>query len=120
MRPHGRARIDPNRPQALAVCDRCGFQYNHVDLQWQMEWAGTRLVNKNLLVCSSCLDTPTPFLRTYVLPADPVPIKDPRAPDLTHARDNFLVTNGGETITDDTGSGIVTSTTSATDLLLDD
>lgn len=119
MSPHGRARVNPRAPQAFAVCDRCGFQYNHVDLQWQMEWAGTRLVNKNLLVCSSCLDPPTPFLRTYVLPADPVPIKDPRAPDLTHARDNFLVTEGGTVITDDTGDGITTETTTAS-LLLDD
>lgn len=120
MKPHGRARINPSHPQAIAVCDRCGFQYNHVDLSWQMEWAGTRLINKNLLVCKTCMDTPAPFLRTYVLPADPVPIKDPRPQDMTDARNNFLVTEGGTVIEDDSGDGIVTSTTTATDLLVDD
>ena len=33
----GRARTDASNPQAHAICDRCGFRYNHVDLRWQFE-----------------------------------------------------------------------------------
>jgi len=31
MRPHGRARVSARNPRALAICDRCGFLYNHVN-----------------------------------------------------------------------------------------
>jgi hypothetical protein len=60
------------------VCDRCGFLYNHKDLQWQYIWAGARTANQNLLVCYKCLDDLQEQLRAIVLPADPVPIKNPR------------------------------------------
>ena len=77
-RPHGRAQVDRRSPHAWAVCDRCGFLYNHKDLQWQYIWAGARTANQNLLVCYKCLDDLQEQLRAIVLPADPVPIKNPR------------------------------------------
>lgn len=119
-RPHGRARVNPNAPQAFAVCDRCGTFYNRVDLTTQMDWAGTRLVSKNLAVCSGCLDQPAPFKRAFTLPPDPVPIRDPRPMDFAEVRDNFIVTDGGERITDDTSAPLVTSTTTGIDLLIED
>lgn len=119
-RPHGRARVNPNAPQAFAVCDRCGTFYNRVDLTTQMDWAGTRLVSKNLAVCSGCLDEPAPFKRAFTLPPDPVPIRDPRAMDFAEVRDNFIVTNDGVRITDNSASPLVTSTTTGIDLLLED
>lgn len=78
MRPHGRARVSRSSPEAFAVCDRCYFLYNHKDLQWQYEWAGARTQNQNILVCQSCLDDLQEQFRTIVLPADPMPIMDPR------------------------------------------
>lgn len=77
-RPHGKAQVDRRRPRAFAVCDRCGFLYNRMNLQWQYEWAGPKTVNLNLLVCDPCLDIPQEQLRTFILPADPVPILNPR------------------------------------------
>lgn len=75
----GRARVSARRPQAQAVCDRCGMWYNHVDLVWQYDWAGSSLVNKRILVCKrTCLDKPQQQLRAIIIPADPVPIKNPR------------------------------------------
>ena len=74
----GRARTSSTRPQAFAVCDRCGFWNNHYKLRWQYDYAGTSLVNQRLLVCSRCLDRPQQQLRAIVLPADPVPIINPR------------------------------------------
>jgi len=74
----GRARTSSRNPQAHAICDRCGGRYNHVDLQWQYDWAGASTVNKRILVCSRCLDNMQPQLRAIILPADPVPILNPR------------------------------------------
>jgi len=74
----GRARVSAKKPQAQAVCDRCGIWYNYVDLQWQYDWRGTSLQNIRLLVCRTCLDTPQEQLRAILLPADPVPITYPR------------------------------------------
>ena len=76
--PHGRANIDARRPQALAVCDRCGFLFNHVDLKWQYQWAGAKLQNIMRLVCQDCLDIPQEQLRSIIIPPDPVPVLNPR------------------------------------------
>jgi hypothetical protein len=43
-----------------------------------MDWAGVQLINKRILVCPKCLDKPQQQLRAIVLPADPVPIRNPR------------------------------------------
>lgn len=74
----GRARTSAGSPQAFAVCDRCGIWYNHVNLRWQFDWRGATMQNIRLLVCNICYDTPQSQLRAIVLPADPVPIINPR------------------------------------------
>ena len=74
----GRARTDARNPRAFAICDRCAIWYNHYQLSWQYDWAGASLVNKRILVCSTCYDTPQEQLRAIVIPADPVPIVNPR------------------------------------------
>ena len=81
----GRARTSSRKPQAHAICDRCGFRYNHVDLQWQMEWRGPVIQNIRVLVCRHCLDTPQEQLRAIVLPADPTPIMNARVQDFDAA-----------------------------------
>jgi len=78
MRPHGRARISSRNPQAFAICDRCGFQYNNVDLSWQEQYAGNNVVNTGMLVCDTCLDDLNPQFLTPVVGPDPVPIPNPR------------------------------------------
>jgi hypothetical protein len=78
IRPHGRAKVDRFRPSAWAVCDRCGFLYNHRDLRFQLDWAGVRLINKNILVCYRCEDEYQEQLRVFVLPPDPEPQPNPR------------------------------------------
>ncbi len=85
----GRARVDPSNPQALAVCDRCGIWYNRVDLQWQFDWRGPVLQNLRFLVCPSCYDTPQENVRAIVLPADPVPITQPRVESFVADETNF-------------------------------
>jgi hypothetical protein len=81
VRQHGHASVDAHDPRAWGVCDRCGFVYNHSELQWQWQWVGPRLQNLRRLVCQTCLDTPQEQLRTIVLPPDPEPIQNARPED---------------------------------------
>lgn len=74
----GRARTSARNPRAFAICDRCALWYNHYQLKWQYDWAGASLINKRILVCDTCYDEPQEQLRAIVLPADPVPIINPR------------------------------------------
>lgn len=76
--PKGHAQVDPQHPTAFAICDRCGFQYNHRDLRFDVQWHGRHLQRTGYLVCSTCQDVPNPTLRPIVLPPDPVPILNPR------------------------------------------
>ena len=95
MRPHGRASVSSRNPRAFGICDRCGFLYNHDRLQWQFDYAGSGLINKRILVCRPCLDTPQNQLRAIVLPADPVPIQNPRVQDYAAAETDNISTNPG-------------------------
>lgn len=74
----GRARTSRTSPEAHAICDRCGFRFNHVDLSWQHAWRGPMLTNIRILVCNRCMDTPNEQLRAIVVPADPTPIINAR------------------------------------------
>lgn len=99
MRATGRASVSSRNPRAFGICDRCGFLYNHDRLQWQFDYAGAGLINKRILVCSPCLDTPQAQLRAIVLPADPVPIQNPRVQDYAAAETDFVAINA-PTVTD--------------------
>lgn len=103
MRPHGRAKVSTRNPEAFAICDNCGFQYNHSELRWQFEWAGNKLVNLRQLVCRRCNDIPNTQLRAIVIPADPMPIMNPRVPIYPMAEMNYRTTSGQNTIDPQTG-----------------
>lgn len=97
--PTGRARVSARRPQALGVCDRCGFVVNHKDLRWQFEYQGMQLQNLNILVCD-CYDIPNPNLKTIVLPPDPLPVLNPRPEPYSVEVPNYRVTeDGGQRVT---------------------
>jgi len=103
MRAHGRARVSSKNPQAFAICDRCAMLYNHVDLQWQYDWAGASLINKRMLVCKPCLDTPQEQLRAIILPADPVPIVNPRVEPYAYDSTDYETTTEPPIIDPTTG-----------------
>jgi hypothetical protein len=92
---HGRAQVDPQYPSAFAVCDSCGFLYNHKDLQWQFEYAGLNLQNMRMLKCQRCLDIPQIQLQPVILPADPPPVINARPEDYTNAETDYRVTQDG-------------------------
>jgi hypothetical protein len=86
----GFARTNATNPQAHAICDRCGFRYNFVDLQWQFDWRGASLQNIRILVCRDCLDTPQEQLRAIVVPADPTPIMNARVETFQEASTDYI------------------------------
>lgn len=77
----GRARLNPRKPSAFGVCDRCGTWYLLNDLSRQFQWTGPALQDIGLLVCPQCNDVPQEQFRTVILPPDPVPRINPR-PDI--------------------------------------
>lgn len=77
-RPHGRARVNPTNPEHFAICDKCGFLFNGVDLSFQFDYRGMQLKNTGRLSCSSCLDRPQEQLRPRLIPPDPMPIMNAR------------------------------------------
>jgi hypothetical protein len=108
----GRARTSARNPQAHAICDRCGFRYNHVDLRWQYDWRGASLMNIRLLVCDPCYDKPQSQLRAIVVPADPMPINQPRIQDFVTAASNTRVTSGTVLVPNSgTGNGSIVTLT---------
>lgn len=98
----GRAKISARNPRAAGQCDRCGFIYNHINLSWQYDWAGASLINKRILVCDTCNDVPQSQLRAIVVPADPVPIQNPRTQDYVSAETDYRQTLGN-TVNTQTG-----------------
>lgn len=111
----GRARTSPSNPQAHAICDRCGFRYNRVNLNWQYDWRGASLQNVRILVCNTCMDTPQEQLRAIVVPADPVPIDQPRTQDFAQAETNYQTVTTPPTIDPITGIPIPGTTTLSTE-----
>lgn len=99
----GRARISSRNPEAAGICDACGFAFSLRDLRFQMQWSGNRLVNLKQLVCRRCNDIPSQQLRAIVLPADPMPVMNPRVPNYVVASTDYRATSGQNTINPITG-----------------
>jgi hypothetical protein len=114
-RPHGRARVNPKSPAAFGICDRCGFLYNHRDLMWQFDWGGASLINKRILVCTPCNDKPQNQLRAIVLPADPIPILNPRVELYSEAETDTRVVITGSYVDPITGLTVQTYETRVTE-----
>lgn len=91
--PTGRARVSARSPEAHGICDRCGFRYLLKDLQWQYQWAGVKLQNLRLLVCTTnCLDNPQPAIKSLIIPPDPLPVLNPRPEAYSETVPNFVAT----------------------------
>lgn len=99
----GRAKTSARDPRAFAVCDRCAIWYNHHQLTWQYDWAGASLINKRILVCESCYDEPQNQLRAIILPADPMPIVNPRTEPFAYDESNQRQVSGANTVNTATG-----------------
>lgn len=106
----GRARTNPNNPSAFAVCDRCGIWHNRNALAWQFDFRGPVAQNLRILVCRECTDGLAYQLKTIVLPADPLPVFQPRVEDFDAAITNYHTASGPAAIDSVTGLPIPGST----------
>jgi hypothetical protein len=77
-RPHGRARLDEDHPQAWGRCDRCGFLYLLRDLEFQYAINGLTTINTGFRVCEICVDNLNYQFQNIPLPADPLPTRNAR------------------------------------------
>lgn len=77
--PKGHAKLDPQHPAAFANCEMCGFLYLNRELKWEVQWTGMEIRRTGHLVCERCWDAPNYSVRAKTLPADPVPILNPRS-----------------------------------------
>lgn len=103
----GRFRISARNPEARGACDRCGFQYSLNDLRWQFQWAGLKLQNLQLRVCSTCMDKPQEQFRAFTIPADPLPVLNPRIEQYGIEVTSFLQTVEGPTLLTQEGSALI-------------
>ena len=82
MRAHGKhVHIDPDRPEALGLCDRSGLPCNRSDLVKQMAWRGDRIVWTGLMVNKRYLDPLDPSDRPSRAGTDPEPLTNTRPDD---------------------------------------
>ncbi len=70
--------VDPNDSEAAGVCDRGGEVRKRRELRPELAYRGDRLVETGFLVCDHHRDVPQPQDRARHLPADPVPVRQPR------------------------------------------
>ncbi|HVT27663.1 MAG TPA: hypothetical protein VHE81_06555 [Lacipirellulaceae bacterium] len=98
-RPHGRARVDEENPQAFGICDRCGVLYNLRDLQFQYAINGLNTINTQLRVCEICTDDLQYQFRNIPLPADPLPKRNARPEPYMLDEVDYLATQDLEIIT---------------------
>jgi hypothetical protein len=91
VRPHGKARVNPNSPDAFGECDLCGRLWNLIDLQWNYQWGGNKLYNTRSLRCRECLDVPQEQLRTIILPPDPMPVLNARITNFAYEEQTPII-----------------------------
>lgn len=65
------------------------------------------MINKRILVCDRCYDEPQEQLRSIVIPADPMPIINPRVQDFVTAETNNRFTSGQNTVNAQTGIPVI-------------
>lgn len=98
-------------PRAQGCCDRCGFTYTHSTLSWDYQWSGVKLQNLRLLVCKTCLDAPQIQLKTIIIPADPLPVLNPRPEQYAVTVPSFVATESstfaGSDITTESGDNLI-------------
>ena len=87
--------------KSQAICDRCGYQYDYLDLQ--KEWNG-------LLVCPECYEPKHPQLDPPYSKPDPEALRNPR-PDRTEpAVETLLPLNPFKTGSAGGGTTVITVT----------
>lgn len=111
FRPHPKgASVDPDDlyDAAWSTCDISGMVVNHRDMVWIWQWSGPQLINQRYLVRQEDQDQPAEFLRTIILPPDPVPTFNARIENYADDENSYRsTTEDGIRATQDDGLRIV-------------
>jgi hypothetical protein len=83
--------LNPNAPKPWGVCARCGFWVDLDAMQFQTIYGGAHLIRTNILVCPECFDEPNEQTRSYVIPPDPLPVRNARPPGDYVGPDRWLL-----------------------------
>ena len=105
--PTGHAKVSTRNPRAQAVCDRCGFNYQHNQLVWDVQWAGQKLQNLRQLVCRKCKDIPQTQLKTIIIPPDPLPILNARPENYGAEVTSFISKETGQALLTESGVALI-------------
>ncbi len=118
----GRAITTPSAPRGFGVCDECGEWWNLRSLRKEVQYMGAKVQWTGRLVCyPRCWTKPQPQLKPIRLPADPVPLRNPRPEwfsfiDQPLGFQQYAMWNGGfplpygVELTDGNGNPILTDT----------
>lgn len=112
-RPHPRrTTLNINHPDPWATSDRSGFIGDHSKMLFQLQYAGSQLINTGLLVHPDEYDDPNPQFMTIVLPPDPDPLMNARPEPYVIDETDWLTTGirggGGDILTTQDGELYVT------------
>lgn len=80
---------------------------NQKNLQWQYEWAGTKLYNKRILVSPDEYDEPNRQLGTIILPPDPVSILNARPEPYAVEEQTYLMAQDGQQLYAQDGTALL-------------
>ena len=96
MRKHPRrTQVNPQSPRAWGSSDRNGMIGQHNEMVWQYDWRGNKIVNLRVLVHRDEVDLPQRQLGNLQIPADPIPIRNPRPENYTIDETTDRVTMSG-------------------------
>ena len=92
-----RFKIDIRNPLRSALCDKTQLNMRHCDLVKQYEYYGDTLTWTGYMVGKWYVDKPNPSLRPVKLKPDPVPLTNPRPPQINPnaptSQDNYFLLN---------------------------
>lgn len=86
---------------------RSGFIGEQHLLQFQYQWAGTQLINTQILCVPDQIDTPQRQLGTIILPPDPVSILNARPEPYAVEEQTFLISQAGVQLYAQNGSALL-------------
>ena len=110
--PTGRAKVSARSPSAIGVCQRCSMWYSRNELVPQFQWAGPKLQNLEVYVCTrTCYDVPQTQLKSILIPPDPLPVYRPFPEQFDAVVNNDIATESttfnGNDLTTETGDNLV-------------
>jgi hypothetical protein len=77
--PHNRkSPVSETKPRPVGVSDRNGQVYYLDEMVFQYQYSGRGLIDQRILIGPDEVDTPAPFLQTFIFGPEPKPLPNAR------------------------------------------